>query len=350
MRALRYVAAVVAAWFAASALGAVAALGPARGVRGEWGFVTVIASLGTVGLLGALLWLGLRVSRRRWIRVVTIAVSLPLVAIAALPVGVAVWATHPPHADYDGGIPAGAIEVSIDADDGVVLAGWYVPTENGAAVVLSHGAGSTRDDVVRHAEVLADAGYGVLAIDARGHGESTGPAMDLGWWGEADISAALDALVAMDGVDADRLGLVGISMGGEESIGAAGEDPRVKVVVAEGATQRIAADKDGWLPGGPAGLVQRRMDSERDALLTWLTDAPKPSSLREAAATSAAPLLLITAGQVPDEEAAARWIARDNARVDIWTVDGAAHTGGLATAPGEWQSRVVTFLNDAIGD
>ncbi|MCB2412170.1 alpha/beta fold hydrolase [Demequina sp. TTPB684] len=348
VRTMTWLGRIAAVWLLGSLLGALAALGPAR-----WADEVTVGSIGAgagiVVLLATLVWLIRQGVRGRSRTILAAIAGTILVAVAAMPVGVAVWATHPPHADVEGPAPEGALEVAIDVDDTVTLAGWYFPTTSGAAVVLSHGAGSTRDDVLRQAEVLADAGYGVLAIDARGHGESSGEAMDLGWWGEADISAAIDALVAIDGVDPERIGLVGISMGGEESLGAAGQDPRVKVVVAEGATQRTAQDKSGWLPRHPLGWLQRGMDAERDVLVRWLTEAPQPRTLRSSAGASDVPVLLITAGTVPDEAAAAAWIAKGNSRVETWAVENARHTGGLATAPEQWRERVVGFLDAAIG-
>ncbi|PKQ14355.1 MAG: hypothetical protein CVT68_12300, partial [Actinobacteria bacterium HGW-Actinobacteria-8] len=331
MRVMRWLGAVAGLWLAGGILGALAALGPSRWAD-EVTVGSVAAGVGVAALLAALVLLLRRHVHGR-LRTVLVAVAgVVVVAIAAMPVGVAVWATHPPHADFEGPGPEGSVDVTIEAGDGITLAGWYVPTGNGAAVVLGHGAGSTRDDVVRQSEVLADAGYGVLAIDARGHGQSTGQAMDLGWWGEADLSAAFDTLTAFDGVDPDRVGLVGMSMGGEESLGAAGVDSRVRAVVAEGATQRTAADKSGWLPRHPLGWLQRAMDAERDLLVSLLTDAPRPASLSDAVAASDAPVLLITASQMPDEAAAAKWIKDANPRVEIWTVPDAGHIGGIATA------------------
>ena len=35
-------------------------------------------------------------------------------------------------------------------------------------------------------------------------------------------------------------------------------------------------------------------------------------------------------------------------RVEIWTVLGAGHTGGLSTAPGEWTDRVTGFLTNVL--
>jgi hypothetical protein len=64
--------------------------------------------------------------------------------------------------------------VAFPASDGVRLSGWYVPSRNGAAIVLVHGGGGDRQGTVRHARMLAKAGYGVLLYDARGRGESAG--------------------------------------------------------------------------------------------------------------------------------------------------------------------------------
>ncbi|WP_130511824.1 serine aminopeptidase domain-containing protein [Krasilnikovia cinnamomea] len=72
------------------------------------------------------------------------------------------------------------IDVIMSTSDGARLSGWYVPVVNGAALVLRHGAGSTRTDTLPQAAVLARHGYGLLLVDARGHGHSGGRGMDLG--------------------------------------------------------------------------------------------------------------------------------------------------------------------------
>ena len=168
-------------------------------------------------------------------------------------------------------------EVTIPTADGVELAGWYVPSTNRAAVVLRHGAGSTRSGVLAQAAVLADAGYGVLMVDARGHGASTGRAMDFGWYGDADIAAATAHLAARPDVDPDRIGVVGMSMGGEEAIGASSADPLIRAVIAEGASARAAGDH-GWLSEryGVRGAIQEQIQRVQDTATDLLTDAHVP--------------------------------------------------------------------------
>ena len=65
-------------------------------------------------------------------------------------------------------------EIRIATEDGRKLAAWYVPSRNGAAVLVSHGSGGSRGRVPRHVRMLARHGYGVLALDNPGNGESQG--------------------------------------------------------------------------------------------------------------------------------------------------------------------------------
>ena len=236
--------------------------------------------------------------------------------------------------------------------DGVRLSGWYYPSRNGAAVVLRHGANSTAADTVAQAEALSEAGYGVLTTDARGHGDSGGKGMELGWFGDSDTRAAVDYLTTRGDVDGDRIAVVGLSMGGEEVIGAAGVDARIKAVVAEGATGRTAADK-GWLVEefGLAGGVQRALDAITYGLIDVMTPADPPPTLTESIRNATpTPFLLIAAGAVPDEQSvASRLAAVDPERVEMWVVPGAHHVQSLETAPDEWKDRVIGFLNEALG-
>ena len=193
-------------------------------------------------------------------------------------------------------------DVEFETADGVTLSGWYVPSSNGAAIVLLHGAGSTRSSVLDHAAVLARHGYGVVLFDARGHGRSGGRAMDFGWYGDHDTSAAVTFLRSQPDVDDGRIAAVGMSMGGEEAIGAAAADARIRAVVAEGATNRVSGDK-AWLSDqyGWRGAIQERIEWLTYSTADLLTDADPPISLHDAVAAAAPrPLLLIAAGNVDD--------------------------------------------------
>jgi fermentation-respiration switch protein FrsA (DUF1100 family) len=279
---------------------------------------------------------------------VGLAVLVALGTVAFV-VGPAVIATNTPHAAL-GATPTTVglayQDVVLETEDGVSLAAWYLESSNRAAVVLLHGAGSTRSNVLEEAAVLAGAGFGVLMVDARGHGESGGRAMDFGWHGDGDIRAATAWLARRSDVDADRIGAVGSSMGGEEALGASGTNQALRAVVAEGATARVAGDEK-WLSDryGIRGRLAEGLELAQDWLTDLLTSASPPTSMRDAVAASDAEYLLITGGAVAEEGHAAEFIAAAAPdRVRTWTVPGGGHTEGLRLQPAEWTERVVGFL------
>ena len=295
-----------------------------------------------------------RAARGFVLRVDIVGFALVLAAVVSFVAAPAVAATHVPR-PLLGATPSSvglaSSPVRLTTDDGVHLAAWYVPSTNRAAVVVLHGAGATRSNILAQAAALARGGFGVLMVDARGHGASGGRAMDFGWQGDLDVAAATDYLAQRADVDTNRIGVVGISMGGEEAIGASGANRAIRAVVAEGATARVAGD-NAWLSDqyGARGGLTEQLHHARDLVTGALTSAPQPQTLRSAAAASAGTkYMLITAGHDVDERFAAEYIAGGaRGRTQIWTVANAAHAAGFRVAPLEWERRVVAFLRAAL--
>ena len=314
------------------------------------GFVLLAMGLALLVFAWRLAWPRLR----GWRRLLLVPISLLALVLLASVMLATMYGVVAPRNQLGSATPAdrGLVysDVTFRTRDGVLLSGWYMPSKIGAAVVLVPGAGSTRSAALAQAGVLAGHGFGVLMLDPRGQGRSGGHGMDLGWYGDLDVAAAVDFLQSRPDVDGARIGAVGLSMGGEEVIGAAAADQRIRAVVAEGVTSRTAADKAGWLPGGVAGALQRGIDRLTYATTELLTPARPPTPLRTAIARAHdVPFLLITAGTMPDEAHAARsFRSAAPGRVRTWNVPGAAHTRGLATAPTEWSTRVLGFLDTAL--
>jgi uncharacterized protein len=288
-----------------------------------------------------------------WWRLLAIPAALVLLEFVLLPLTMAVNATNRPPGPLGTGTPAqyGLTyrDVSFRTADGVRLSAWYIPPRNGAAVVLLPGAGSTRTAVLPQAAVLARHGYGALLTETRGHGLSGGHAMDFGWWGGQDLAAAVSFLARQPGIGAGKIAVLGESMGGEQALAAAGADPRIRAVVAEGATGQQYADH-GWRPHDATGIIDRGMEWVQYTAAGLLSGAPRPASIPDAI-RAAAPrqALIIAAGSVADEPTAARWFqAASPATVQVWVVPHAGHTQGLATAPRAWEAHVISFLTTAL--
>jgi len=104
------------------------------------------------------------------------------------------------------------------------------------AILMCHGfTGNKVEDhrlFVHVARDLCSAGFIALRIDFRGSGDSEGNFEDMTVSGEiSDAIKALDFLEAQEGVDKNRIGILGLSMGGRVAACVTASDPRVKYAV-----------------------------------------------------------------------------------------------------------------------
>ena len=107
-------------------------------------------------------------------------------------------------------------------DSAIIHADLYGSGDRG--IVLAHGGRFDKASWAKQARELATAGYQVLAIDFRGHGESKGPGQD-------DVFTAPLHLDVLAGVaylrqhGATRVAVIGASMGGWAAANAAIAQP-----------------------------------------------------------------------------------------------------------------------------
>ena len=110
--------------------------------------------------------------------------------------------------------PAGVEEVALDTDDGLALTAWFVPAagdEHGATVLVAPGNAGNRGVRLPLATGLAARGHAVLLLDYRGYGGNPGRPSEDGLL--ADARAALAHLDARTDVTAERIVLLGESLG-----------------------------------------------------------------------------------------------------------------------------------------
>ena len=176
----------------------------------------------------------------RWLRRGLLAVAAFVVAqVVLFPTSVAYVVTHAARAYVPApNLGASYEEVSFTTSDGLRLRGWYIPSKNGAAVISFPGRSSSQT----RAKMLARHGYGVLLFDRRGEGESDGDPNLFGWQGERDVHAAVAYLRSRREVDPERIGGIGLSVGGEMMIEAAAESAKLKAIVSEGGSGRSVRD------------------------------------------------------------------------------------------------------------
>lgn len=123
--------------------------------------------------------------------------------------------------------------------DGLQIAAWYLPNETSdKAIIIVHGRNASKQwaesgTIVAFEAALQKAGYAVLAIDLRGHGDSEGDRYSFGVYERRDVLGAVDFLKEQ-GFKSGKIGVVGISLGGAAVNGAMAESEDIGAVVTEG--------------------------------------------------------------------------------------------------------------------
>lgn len=171
------------------------------------------------------------------------------------------------------------------------VANVYLPpnfTSSGKypAIVVAHPNGGVKEQVAGlYAQNLAQMGYVTLAFDALYQGASEGMPrnVDTPTNRIEDIYAAIDFISTFEGVDNNRLGILGICGGGGYTLKAAQTDKRLKAIAT--------------LSMFNSGLVRRNgfLDSQISSIQTRLEEASKARAkqvLGEILYTGAAPVKL----------------------------------------------------------
>ena len=118
--------------------------------------------------------------------------------------------------------------IALRASDGTALSAvWHASARPAPAVLLVHMLTRSHADWDLTAQALNVSGFGVLALDLRGHGASEGANGALGSM-QQDVQAALDWLKTRPDVLASQLGIAGASLGASLAVLAAAADPAVR--------------------------------------------------------------------------------------------------------------------------
>jgi fermentation-respiration switch protein FrsA (DUF1100 family) len=126
-------------------------------------------------------------------------------------------------------------DLTVISADGLKLVGWFIPSQNGAVVILQHGYKSTREELLNEAEMLYRHGYGVLQTTVRAHDYSEGEMITFGMNEVQDMDVWYQYLLTRDDINPDRIGMLGNSFGGMLVIQYAAQNQNIKAVVADSA-------------------------------------------------------------------------------------------------------------------
>jgi pimeloyl-ACP methyl ester carboxylesterase len=241
--------------------------------------------------------------------------------------------------------------VVLQADDSISLSGWYIPPQNGIAVIALHGFGSNRLGVLPHARLLIESGYGVLMMDMRAHGASGGEIFADGWNAAMDGDAMVSYLAARPEVE--RIAGIGLSAGAVSILHAGAANAAIEALIADGTSVAAADDLLDPLIPHPAIawlLVPDYWMSYRfTALFTGVQ--PAPPLRQQVTRIAPRPILFIAGAEsMWEPELAAKYAASAGESADVWVIPGGGHTTGILTNPDEYAARVMAFLEKALAE
>jgi len=146
----------------------------------------------------------------------------------------------------------------------------YDPAKKYPTVVVAHPNGGVKEQVAGlYAQRLAESGYIAIAADAAYQGASGGQPRNVDKPANRieDIRGMADFITQYKGVDASRLGVLGICGGGGYTLKAAQTDKRFKVVATLSMFNSGLVRRNGFMDSGLATVQQRLKEaSEARAL------------------------------------------------------------------------------------
>jgi fermentation-respiration switch protein FrsA (DUF1100 family) len=239
-------------------------------------------------------------------------------------------------------------DVSLTTADGLKLAGWYIPGQRSDAIILAHGIDANRGTLIPHAALLAEAGYHLLLLDLRGHGQSEGTEITYGYREAQDVQAALDYLLALPEIK--QVGALGASLGGAVVVRAAAVDPGLQAIVVESSFSSLAtAIEDAFedrsiFPKWPFAPLLIALAEQRVGLKVSQVD-----SARDLATLSPRPVLIIHGvdDQLFPVNHAQRMYDAAQEPKELWLIEGLGHANPIKGREAEYRERVVGFFERA---
>jgi pimeloyl-ACP methyl ester carboxylesterase len=234
-------------------------------------------------------------------------------------------------------------DVELTTQDGVTIRGWYIPSQNRAAVILIHPMASNRLGTMDHALMFAGHGYGVMMIDLRVHGESGGDLLTFGGDEYLDVSAAVDYLQTRPDLDPQRIGVMGLSLGASAAVLSGARDSRLAAVVADAPGATVF--KDWPKPKNIYESLYVPFDIMFFYYLHRVDGVIDPLPITDAVAQISPRPLLLIGGEGGEERAIEQYFAAAKEPKQKLILPDTPHISGLSTHPQEYEATVIQFFD-----
>ncbi len=245
-------------------------------------------------------------------------------------------------------------EVKFEGGDNLMMAGWKVPSKNGATIIMLHGYGGNRTAMLWHARQLVKAGYGVLMYDERASGESEGTHRSYGWEDPSDVQGAIRFIQTEAGDSRERIGIVGCSIGAQIALQSTANYPELGAVWADGPSSVRAHDLP--TPRNPIMALMTLGNYSLDWVYEIGLHMDAPPAMVDIIGNIAPRPIMMVGGGTPQpligseaEMMIPRYAKFAGSNAQVWIIPEAVHCDGPARRPEEYAQRMVEFFDTAFG-
>ena len=218
-------------------------------------------------------------------------------------------------------------------------------------MILVSGYGDTQDQMLPFAEFLHQAEFNVMTYNSRARAPSGGEYVTLGALEQKDLVSVVDYALGRAEVDSNRIGVLGISMGGSTAILSAAKDKRISAVVDDSgfsdAPRIIAASFEHFihLPAFPFAPLTIAIAGYRVGV-----GVSRVRPVEVIGQISPRPLLIIheTSDAVVPADNSLRNFAAARQPKELWLVPGTGHGHAHTVAKSEYEKRVTVFFRSAM--
>ena len=284
-------------------------------------------------------------------RVLLIAVTAILLAWALVPAVRAALLVRHGGSPWSG-LVAQSEAVAFQARDGVQLSGTFVKAPNAAGtIILVHGFKSGRGEMLDWLGILYPT-YSVLLFDSRGTGSSEG-VFGVGATEDRDIIGAVDLVRARNDVGADRIAVLGISLGAGDAILAAARDDRIRAVIADSPwiDELVQLERMHSLSLGPISVPLLPYEP---ALVDSLIGGRLEDAVPVAVVEKIAPRSLLLIHALDDNNATTpvagsqRLFHLAGEPKQLWLVPSGGHVGAIRAQREQYRQGLLAFLASAL--
>ncbi|HJQ60881.1 MAG TPA: alpha/beta fold hydrolase [Vineibacter sp.] len=237
-------------------------------------------------------------------------------------------------------------DLAVEGEPGIVIRGWSIANDcRCGVVVLLHGSAGQRESMMPRARFLYRAGYSVVTVDMRAHGQSGGEFTTFGGRESRDVRAVIAETRRR--FAGQKLGAIGFSLGGAALLLGA-RPAEVDAVVVEAVYATIEDTAGHRLRVAMGATLAEVLPWVLYAQMSWRFGVSR-GELRpiERIAALRAPVLVMGGVDdpfTPPDETRRLYAAAPEPK-ELWIVPGAHHWDLHLLAAADYEVRVLRFLD-----